>query len=69
MSQSKRQSLSEAVFNTAVGYGVNFTANLIVLPCFGFNVTLKQNLILGVIFTLISIARGYCVRRLFDRIT
>lgn len=68
MSQSKRQSFSEAVFNTAIGYGVNFAANLLVLPLFGFTPSLRQNLAMGVLYTGISVVRGYAVRRMFNKL-
>lgn len=43
-------------------------ANLIVLPWFGFKVSVSQAFNIGVIFTFISIARSYILRRLFNRI-
>ena len=49
-----------------VGYGINFVANLLILPLFGFNVTLTQNLAIGAIFTAISIVRSYLIRRYFN---
>lgn len=66
MSQSRTRSLTEAVFNTVVGYGINFTANLVILPHFGFDISIKQNIVLGLIYTLISIIRGYVIRRWFN---
>ena len=66
--QSKRLSLIEAVSNTLVGYGVNFTANLLIFPLFGMHISLKDNFIMGLIYTAISIIRGYILRRSFNRI-
>lgn len=65
--QSKRGSFYEALFNTAVGWTINYIANLVVLPWFGFNVTLSQAFWIGIIFTGISIARSYILRRIFNR--
>lgn len=67
MTQSKKRSFLEAWLNIAVGYGVNFTANLLVLPHFGFDVTIKQNIFLGAIYTVISLIRSYCIRRWFTK--
>lgn len=67
MSQSKRGSFYEALFNTAVGWTINYIANLVVLPWFGFNITLSQAFWIGIIFTGISIARSYILRRIFNR--
>lgn len=67
--QTKKGSVVEAVTNTATGFGINFSANLLILPLFGFTtLTVKQNLIIGVIYTGISIARGYVLRRIFNRV-
>ena len=64
--QTRLQSLIEALLNVLVGYGINFVANLLILPLFGFNVTLTQNLAIGAIFTAISIVRSYLIRRYFN---
>ena len=64
--QSKRQSLIEAITNIIVGYSINFTANMLVLPRFGFNVTIRQNICIGVIFTGISLVRSYLLRRFYN---
>lgn len=66
MTQTKLGSLYEAVFNVLVGFAINFVANLCVLPLFGFNITLTQNLAIGAIFTVISVARSYLIRRYFN---
>ena len=67
MSQSKRGSFIEACVNVLIGYGINFTANALILPHFGFNITLAQNLQIGVLFTVISVARSYVIRRWFNK--
>ena len=64
--QTRRCSLLEAVVNVAIGFGVSVAANLLVLPLFGFVVTLSDSLGIGLLFTMLSIARSYCVRRLFN---
>lgn len=66
MAQSKKGSFVEALTNTAIGWSINLVANLVVLPWFGFDVTVTQAIGIGVIFTGISIARGYFVRRAFN---
>ena len=65
MKQSRAMSLLESSFNVLIGFGISFIANLLVLPLFGYHVTISDSLAIGVIFTIISIARGYIVRRLF----
>lgn len=66
MTQTRLGSFIEAWINVLVGYWINFFANLLILPLFGFNVTLSQNLAIGAIFTAISVARSYLIRRYFN---
>jgi hypothetical protein len=66
MSQSKRGSLIETCINIGVGFSINFTANMLILPLFGWQVSAGQAFNLGLIFTIIAIARGYYIRRLFN---
>lgn len=68
MSQTRTGSAIEAFVNVAVGFGVSMLANLIVLPWFGFKVSVGSAFGIGIIFTLISIVRSYLLRRLFNRI-
>ena len=67
MNQTKKGSVAEVATNILIGYVVSFTANLLILPQFGFNVTIVQNIKIGLLFTVVSIIRSYCVRRLFNK--
>lgn len=64
--QTKKGSATEALLNTSIGWIINYGANLIVLPLFGFPVTMLQAFWMGIIFTVISIVRGYVLRRWFN---
>lgn len=66
MSQSRLGSLLESLLNVAIGFTVNYVANLLILPLFGIHITLAENFHLGLIYTGISIARSYLVRRWFN---
>jgi hypothetical protein len=67
MSQTKLGSIAEAWANIAVGFGINFTANLLILPLFGFKgLTVRNNFIIGIIYTVISLVRSYVLRRWFN---
>lgn len=66
--QSKRGSLAEAIANTAIGYLVAVAANVAVLPLFGLRPSVSQSFGIGLVFTVISLARSYVLRRLFNRI-
>lgn len=67
MLQSKLGSFVEAWVNVAIGFGINFAANMLILPAFGFTtLTLGTNLVIGLIYTVISVARSYIIRRWFN---
>jgi len=65
--QTKRQSLTESIVNTVIGYLVALISQLIVFPIVGVYVTFGQNLKIGLYFTIISLARSYLIRRYFNR--
>lgn len=65
--QSRRGSLIEVGLNIAIGFWINFFANLVILPLFGFHVTVTDNLLIGVLYTLVSVIRSYVIRRWFDK--
>ena len=65
--QSKQRSALEAVTNVVVGFLVAVGENLIVLPAFGYNVTVYDRFAIGWFFTPISMIGAYALRRLFNR--
>ena len=68
MRQSRLMSLIEAVANVVVGYGLAVGVQLLVFPLFGLEATLRQSLGIGAIFTLVSLVRGYLLRRVFEAV-
>lgn len=66
MTQARSMSLIESLANVAIGYGVACLTQILVFPMFGLTVTIGQTLGIGLIFTVVSIARSYLVRRLFN---
>ena len=64
--QTKLSSMMEAVLNVLIGYSINMTANFLIFPLFGWQISLQENLLLGVFYTAISLARSYAVRRWFN---
>jgi hypothetical protein len=66
MKQSRAMSLVESLANVAVGYGLAVITQLLVFPLFGVHPTLAENLTIGAIFTVVSIARSFTLRRLFE---
>jgi len=68
MKQSRTMSLVESAANVIVGYGVAVVTQILIFPVFGLHTTLAQNLKLGLVFTIVSIARSFALRRLFEAI-
>ena len=66
MKQSRLMSLIEAIANVFVGYGVAVVTQILIFPLFGLQTTLGQNLAMGGIFTIVSVFRSFCLRRLFE---
>lgn len=66
MNQSRIESLIEALMNVAIGMLVSVVANAIVFPRLGFQPTVGENVAISLIYTAISIARQYVLRRWFN---
>lgn len=66
--QSKRRSLYESLANTFSGTVLNLIATQIIMHGMGYQITLSENLLITVVMTVISIGRGYIIRRIFNRI-
>lgn len=67
MAQSKLGSIVEGLANIAVGFTINFAANMLILPLFGFHtLTAGNNFIIGLLYTVISLVRSYVLRRWFN---
>ena len=66
MSQTRKASAMEACTNIVAGYGVNFLANMWIFPVFGWELSIRQNLMLGAFYTIVSFVRSYLLRRLYN---
>jgi membrane protein implicated in regulation of membrane protease activity len=66
MNQTRLGSFIEAWFNVLIGFGINWCANMLILPLFGFHVSGGQAFGIGVLFTVISVVRSYAIRRWFN---
>lgn len=65
--QGRKASLLESLMNVFVGYLVAVTSQTFIYPLFGIHVTFAENLALAGTFTVISLVRGYVLRRAFNR--
>lgn len=66
--QSKRWSLIEAVANVLVGLGISLASQLVIFGAYGVELSMNQHVQIVLWFTVISIARSYFLRRIFNRI-
>ena len=66
--QSRRMSLVESIANVVVGYALAVATQIVVFPYFGLATAIGENLAIGAVFTVVSIARSYSLRRLFEMI-
>jgi len=66
MNQSKLGSLIETCANTAIGFVLSYCLGLIVFKAYGLQVSAALNLQITLWFTVLSIARGYVIRRFFN---
>jgi len=64
--QSRLMSAVEASANVAIGYLVSVAANLLILPLFGYDVSVADSFAIGVAFTAVSLVRSYALRRAFN---
>ena len=67
MKQSRAMSLVEAVANVVVGYALAIATQIVVFPWFGIETGLAEHLSIGLAFVVVSLVRGFLLRRLFER--
>jgi hypothetical protein len=66
--QSRMMSLVEAVTNVVVGFLLALLTQFWIFPMFGLVVSVTDNLVIGSIFTAVSILRSFALRRLFETV-
>ena len=66
--QSRRMSLIETFANVVVGFALSVVITAVLLPLMGHQVGFSANLFMTSVFTVASIIRSYCMRRLFNRL-
>jgi hypothetical protein len=66
--QSPAVSFVEVLANVMAGYVLAMLVQLLVFPVFRLRVSLGESLIIGLVFTVVSMVRSYMLRRMFERI-
>lgn len=66
--QSRLSSLIEQILNVGSGFLISLIVWMyVIVPIWDFEVTLTENLAITIIFTVVSVIRGYAWRRIFNR--
>jgi hypothetical protein len=68
MRQSRRMSLTEAIANVVIGYILAVATQVAVFPIFGIHITLADDLRIGFVFAVVSLIRGFMLRRVFEQL-
>lgn len=68
MRQTKLESLIEAFTNTVIGFFITMTIYPVVNWVCGIEMSMAQASLSTAIFTLVSILRGYIIRRFFNNL-
>jgi hypothetical protein len=66
--QSRTMSLVEVTANLVVGFVLALLTQIAVFPLFGLVVSAADNLLIGTIFTAVSIVRSFTLRRVFEEV-
>lgn len=64
--QKKSHSFLEALTNYAIGYAVALALQVVLYPYYGIHLETSAQAEIAGWFTVVSIARSYCVRRFFN---
>lgn len=64
--QTKKNSIYETIANTIIGLAVSYLVQLIVYPMYGIKISHTTNLEITFIFFVVSFARSYFIRRIFN---
>ena len=68
---SRKRSLIETMGDIAIGFMINFTLNLFILPPYADGIARSDTwtlLQIGLWFTIVALIRMYAVRRLFENL-
>ena len=68
MKQSRVMSMIEAATNVVVGYLLAIATQIVVFPWFGIETGIAEHMTIGLAFVVVSLLRGYALRRLFEMV-
>jgi hypothetical protein len=66
MSQSRSTSAFESLTSTLVGFLLSVWVQRALFPALGHDLAIAENLLVASVFTVVSLLRGYAIRRTFN---
>jgi len=66
MTQPRNHSLIESIANTGSGFIISVAIGVFVFPMFGYSFRLGSVSGITIVYTAVSVARNYVIRRLFN---
>lgn len=66
--QTRLMSMVETITNVAIGLIVSFLSQVVIFKYYDIHISLAQNLELTLYFTVVSVIRGFALRRFFNSI-
>ena len=66
MKQSKKHSVLETITQTIIGLITSFLIQIVIYPLLDIPVSLNQNFIITIVFFVVSLLRGYLIRRYYE---
>lgn len=64
--QSRSASAFETLTSTVMGFLLSIWVQRILFPAMGHDLALTENMIVASVFTVVSLLRGYAIRRTFN---
>ena len=66
MQQSRVSSFVEQLINVGIGFWIALASQMVIFPAFGIHIDTETHLEIVLWFTLVSVIRGYLIRRYFN---
>lgn len=65
--QTRLESLIESLANVVIGFIISVIAQMVIMGAYNIDLSLWDNIVIVIYFTIISIIRSYLLRRLFNK--
>jgi branched-subunit amino acid transport protein len=64
--QSRSASAFETLTSTVLGFLLSIWVQRLLFPALGHDLALTENMVVALVFTAVSLLRGYAIRRTFN---